>query len=147
MHIDVHGAVVAKQTADIDLGKVHYFGELAILEGKDAKRGATVRVSSPAATVSYVSTKAIEDAFGSLKDLLTEQGTDAMKLTQESFNKKSKKTEEFAALGCIDVGEQKARGDGDGDAALMKKYMKKGREQEKANKPPPKEKKKRASSG
>jgi len=92
VEIEANGKVVAKQTADIDHGKVHYFGELAILEGKGGRRAATVRVTSPAAVVIVVSIAAIESAFGKLEDLLKEQGLSGDKIIQDAMSAHSKKS-------------------------------------------------------
>merc|ERR1719506_2218257 len=43
VEIEANGKIVANLTADVDQAKVHYFGELAILEGAKGKRAATVR--------------------------------------------------------------------------------------------------------
>merc|ERR1712196_645520 len=89
------------QTADVDHGKVHYFGELAILEAKDGKfgkRAATVRVQSQAASLCQITLSAITDAFGSIKELLDEQELDAQEILLETMNKSTKEQKRKEAL-------------------------------------------------
>jgi CRP-like cAMP-binding protein len=75
VQVQVDGKVVATQAADIDHGQVYYFGEVAALQQKVAKRNATVRVTSKAANVLCVSSGNIDETFGSLESLLEEEGT------------------------------------------------------------------------
>lgn len=70
--IIIDGNQVASLVADIDNDKVHFFGEVALLQ--KAPRGATVRVQSNVATTLCVTREVIDEAFGSVEALLKEQG-------------------------------------------------------------------------
>merc|ERR1711966_66038 len=69
--IVVDGKEVAQQRADLDHDRVHFFGELSLIE--EAPRQATVKVNSISATVLKVDIHAVCEAFGSLVELLQEQ--------------------------------------------------------------------------
>jgi len=103
VQIEVDGKVLATQSADLDHSQVYYFGDLAKLEGDIAKRHATVRISSEAANIVNVSTEHINEAFGSLSNLLSEDHIDleeqkAFGIHEKKHNKKDK-VAEMAAKG------------------------------------------------
>lgn len=98
VQVEVAKKVVAKLTADIDNSKVHYFGDIAILDGR-SYRQASVRVTSTAATGLCVPVAAIVQVFGSLDQLLKEQGLDASKLMCAAAAKlSSKQRDEFESV-------------------------------------------------
>mmetsp|Transcript_7213 Transcript_7213/g.13771 ORF Transcript_7213/g.13771 Transcript_7213/m.13771 type:complete len:722 (+) Transcript_7213:71-2236(+) len=76
---------VGSLVADLDHDKVHYFGEIAILE--NAKRAASIRVKSASATAIRIDVSGIEEAFGSIEDLLEEQKLDRATVLQMARNK------------------------------------------------------------
>jgi len=67
-----NGKQAATLVADIDNDKVHFFGEVALIQS--TPRGATVKVKSNVATTLCVQKDVIEEAFGSVEALLEEQG-------------------------------------------------------------------------
>jgi len=81
----VGGKAVLHLVADIDLDKVHYFGEMAILE--HSNRTATVQVTSNSATALKVDLEVINECFGSVEALLEEQGTSAEALLRKEQQK------------------------------------------------------------
>jgi len=74
---------VARLTADVDRSRVHYFGELAMLDPTQ-KRAATVRVKSTSAYVLQITTEIVEQAFGSVDELLASQGLNAQEMLEAS---------------------------------------------------------------
>mmetsp|Transcript_39639 Transcript_39639/g.73468 ORF Transcript_39639/g.73468 Transcript_39639/m.73468 type:complete len:1185 (-) Transcript_39639:38-3592(-) len=96
---------VASITADIDHDKVHFFGELALLD--QAPRGATVKVRSQSASALRVGIEAIEDSFGSLEMLLSEQGfTREELLASEQAKLAGKKTSVTAKKSFLSSAQQ-----------------------------------------
>jgi len=67
--------VVCNLTSDVDIGKMHHFGELSLIAR--CPRAATVLVSSDQASLLFVEQRDIENYFGSIEDLLKMQSTDS----------------------------------------------------------------------
>jgi len=76
---------VSKLTADVDQSKVHFFGEVSVLES--SRRAATVRVRSAAATTLRVDVHSINTVFGSVEQLLACQGLEAAHVIIETKNR------------------------------------------------------------
>merc|ERR1712100_147801 len=98
VNIWVNDKQVAQQLADLDHDKVHFFGELSIID--QGPRLATVKVASASVTVLKVDLHAVNTAFGSLQELLEEQGLDMTSALEMS---KSKVRTKY-----VDKGEAKA---------------------------------------
>lgn len=83
--IRINDKEVETFVANIDHDKVHYFGELAVLD--HSKRTATIRVKSASATAIRVDVHGIDEAFGSVEALLEEQGLDRSLVLQMANNR------------------------------------------------------------
>lgn len=85
--VSVNDKEVACLTADVDRRKVHYFGELAFLEG--GKRRATVRMFSESGTLLEITAEIVNDAFGSVYQLLADQGETAASILKAEQEKRA----------------------------------------------------------